>query len=349
LVVHFQRRPFPGHYSIERAFEHVRPALQARFEIEVVVAPEPSLGLLPRFRTVLEARRRQGELTHVTGDINFAAILMRRRETILTIHDLEFLDRASLPKRLIYTWLWLRLPLSKAAAVTVPSEATRLELLQVVNLDPARVHVVPVPVGNEFLRLPQLPPSQQLYPGQLPTAPGRQTVLIVGTRSNKNVERAAMALRGLPVKVTVVGELSAPQQEAFEAAGVEHEVRSMLDDDELLGCYEACHLLLFASTKEGFGMPILEAQAAGRPVVTSDMAPMRDVAGGGACLVDPFDVESIHRGVQRVLDDDGYRAALVRWGFENVESYRPEVVAEQYASIYLEVWESAYPEEARLR
>ena len=53
--------------------------------------------------------------------------------------------------------------------------------------------------------------------------------------------------------------------------------------------YAAADIIIFPSLYEGFGLPILEGQKAGRAVLTSNIPPMTEVAGGGACLVDPYD------------------------------------------------------------
>src|SRR5690606_29268410 len=90
----------------------------------------------------------------------------------------------------------------------------------------------------------------------------------------------------------------------------------------------------FASTYEGFGMPILEAQAVGRPVLTSAAASMPDVAGDAAWLVDPFDVEAIRDGLQRMLAEPGLRERLIDRGFRNVGRFTPAIVAAAYARLY---------------
>ncbi len=96
-------------------------------------------------------------------------------------------------------------------------------------------------------------------------------------------------------------------------------------------------MLVFASTYEGFGLPIVEAQATGRPVVTSDTLSMPEVAGDAACLVDPFNVESIRNGILKVIQDTGYREQLVQNGLKNVERFKPESVAMQYLALYREL------------
>lgn len=107
-----------------------------------------------------------------------------------------------------------------------------------------------------------------------------------------------------------------------------------------MALYQSCDLVCFVSTYEGFGMPILEAQAVGRPVLTSDISPMREVAGEGAFKVDPFDVDSIRTGLERLIGDGGLREDLIREGFRNVKGYSAESVAAQYAALYREVLDS---------
>jgi len=98
-------------------------------------------------------------------------------------------------------------------------------------------------------------------------------------------------------------------------------------------------MLVFASTYEGFGLPIVEAQATGRPVVTSNILSMPEVAGGAACLVDPFNVASIREGIAKVIQDSSYREYLVRLGFENVKRFQPENIAKNYLDIYTNILE----------
>lgn len=324
-VVHLERQPFPGQFSIERVFATVRPRLAGSYDVERVVSSHPSKGLLPRLRAALEARRRQGELTHVLGDVTYLALLLRRASTVLTVHDTEFLTRGSAPKRLLYRWLWLQLPVWRAAAVTVPSEAARRDLLATVRCEPGRVRVVPNPVLDAFV------------PDPRPAPAGPAVVLLVGTLPNKNLPRAAAALAGLDVRLVVLGHLDDAQRQSLNRTGLPVDNRVDLSDDDVVAAYRGCDLLLFVSTHEGFGMPVLEAQAVGRPVVTSDRPPMRDVAGGAAELVDPEDVASIRAGVRRVLDDAAHRDHLVAAGLRNVERFRPAAVAAGYAAVYAEV------------
>jgi glycosyltransferase involved in cell wall biosynthesis len=162
-------------------------------------------------------------------------------------------------------------------------------------------------------------------------------ILFVGTSPNKNLERTAEAITGIECRLVIVGRLSSEQREKLEAHHVAFESLVNLADEELRREYERCDLLVFPSTYEGFGLPIVEAQAVGKPVVTSNLSSMPEVAGAGACLVDSWSTESIRKGVLRVIRDDSYRNQLVAEGFRNVQRFQPEAVANEYAKLYREM------------
>ena len=90
----------------------------------------------------------------------------------------------------------------------------------------------------------------------------------------------------------------------------------------------------FPSIYEGFGMPIIEGQTIGRVVITSDISPMKDVAGNGALLVNPFSVESIREAYLQIINDKDLRSRIIEKGKENAQKYAVEKIAKQYVKIY---------------
>ena len=324
-VVHFQRRPKADYYSMERLFADVRRASPPDVAIEARESRYESTGLWRRLHAVLEAARHQGDVNHVTGDVHFLACLMQRRRTVLTVHDCVTLERLTGLAYWAHWFFWYWWPSRRSHVITVISESTRRELLRHLRFDPARIRVIHDCVSDSFRADPRGFDAS------------RPRILIMGTSANKNVERMVAALRCIPCRLTIVGRLSESQRAALADSGLEYESRTGLSDEELVQQYRDADLLLYASTYEGFGLPIVEAQAVGRPVVTSNLYSMPEVAGDAACLVDPSDVESIRGGVLRVIRDASYREQLVAEGFRNVERFRPGVIAAQYAQLYREI------------
>lgn len=328
-VTLFFRRPRPSYFSIEGLFEAVVTALPEDIRAEKWTCPHLSEGLAKRVRNVLAARRVQSQVNHITGDVHFLALGLDPRRTILTVHDAASLYRLRGIFRFIYTLFWFRLPLRRVAQVTVISEATLRHLSEAFGIPPERFRVIPDCVSSAFVPVPA------------EFRPSRPRILQIGTKKNKNIDRVAAALEGIDCELRVVGKLSELQKEALERARVNYSEISSLSLEELVREYTDCDMLIFASTIEGFGMPIIEAQATGRPVVTSNCSSMPEVAGDGACFVDPLDVDSIREGILKVCSDRDYREELIKEGLRNARKYVPQVVAEQYAQLYREIADAA--------
>ena len=97
--------------------------------------------------------------------------------------------------------------------------------------------------------------------------------------------------------------------------------------------YEKADIVVFPSIYEGVGMPIMEAQAIGRAVITTRRAPMDWVAGKDAALLDnPLDIQEYRTLFERLVRDDNYRTQVIVAGLENVKRFRPEMAVERYIS-----------------
>jgi glycosyltransferase involved in cell wall biosynthesis len=321
-VVQFQRRAAPGAFSIERAFASVRSALPDDVAVRLETNRYYSQGLLPRLYDGLRARRRAGRVNHVLGDVHYLAWFLPRRGSIVTVHDCISLERHRGVRRALYWFFWYWLPLQRAEHVTVVSAYTREALARWVPRARASVSVIPPPLGREFAAAPTPPRGERLR------------LLQVGTAENKNLPRVIEACRELQVTLVIIGRLDAGCTDRLRALCVDYENHFELCDAELVGVYRSSHVLIFASTYEGFGLPIIEAQATGRPVITSRLCSMPETSGGAACLVDPFDVADIRRAILRLSADHEYSAELVRRGYENAARYAPERIGAAYAALY---------------
>lgn len=323
-VSFLHRQPIEGFYSIESYFAQIRHALaDLNIDQETHICPWPSQGLLKRLRIIQYAGRHQADVVHVTGDIHFAALGTDPARTIVTVHDCGRLHQLRGIKREVLRQFWFALPLRRVAAVTVTSQAVRDDLLSwVPDLDPQRIHLVPVCIASDFKDSPQ------------PFHHQKPRILQVGTAPNKNIARLAQALQGIVCTLVIIGRISKELQQCLDDNKIEVENYRDLSHPDVVEQYRKADLIAFVSTFEGFGMPILEAQAVGRAVVTSNCTSMPDVAGGAAELVDPFSITSMRAGLLRVINDPSHRGMLIERGRENIKRFNASTIARQYLQVY---------------
>ncbi len=323
-IVYFQRKSDIGHFSLEGYFTYVRREMDCidGNTTRLKVSRFFSQGLLKRLWMMVEAFFSQGDINHIAGDIHFVALFLRPSRTVLTIADCEALERFRGFKHTIMLWFWYVLPISWSKVVTVISEFSKQELLRHTGCKGEKVRVVYVCISDAYRMFPR--EFNSFCP----------TILQVGAAHNKNIPRLASALKGISCKLRVIGKLKDYQIAALEENKVDYTYVYNLSESELVKEYEQCDLLAFVSTYEGFGMPILEVQAVGRPVVTSNCCSMPEVGGSAVCYVDPENVDSIREGILKVIREDGYRAELLTRGYENVKRFSPSVIAREYYQIY---------------
>jgi glycosyltransferase involved in cell wall biosynthesis len=210
----------------------------------------------------------------------------------------------------------------KADAIVAVSEVTRRHVMEYLAVPPERVATVYSGVDDVFRRpLPQARLDEVKAKYSLP----ERFLLYAGAiYPPKNFTRLIQAYaqlgpqRGIPL-VIAGGEnrfLSEDELREPERLGIQQWVRwpGWIEQEELAAFYEMAAALLLPSIFESCGLPVLEAMAAGCPVVTADRYGTKELAEGAAVLVDPESVDSIAAGIGQVLDDSSLRQRLVAAG-----------------------------------
>jgi glycosyltransferase involved in cell wall biosynthesis len=166
-------------------------------------------------------------------------------------------------------------------------------------------------------------------------------VLHVGSGAlRKNREALLLSVARIkdswPGKIVFAGEpLSSAEQTLARSLGLEDRLCgiSRPDNETLLALYSAAQGLIFMSYSEGFGWPILEAQASGCPLICSNRTSVPEVAGEGALIHEPDDYAAIAGDIVR-LQDPPFRDALIALGFKNARIYSSERMMGAYEEIY---------------
>ena len=286
--------------------------------------PCQSSGLFRCVRNLIFTARLRADVIHVTGDIYYCAMAIRRRRCVLTMLDLISLNRLKGVRKRVFSIIWYSLPLRWAQCVTAISEETRKQLEGAFPAVESKVVVIPCCIDEAFRRDYRV----------VRTDTDRPQVLQVGTDTNKNLERVAAAASGLPIHLRIIGPLSFSQRTLLDSLDLVWTSAEQLSAEELMTEYRDSYALVFTSTYEGFGLPIVEAQAIGLPVITSNIAPMTDTAGDGALFVDPYDEREIRATLEQLLHSPDLARRLSNQGRHNAERFDAMTVAHQYADIY---------------
>jgi glycosyltransferase involved in cell wall biosynthesis len=311
-------------YSINKVF---KPLLENKSDkrISVCYAPCYKADIVSMIRNLIfvyKHRDRKG-INHMTGGPHYFLISIPHCHNVLTIHDLVLLGNTkNVIKRTIFKYLWFKIPLACSDAVTCISEKVRREVLDEFKINPQKVFTVYNPVDTIFSYVPYNFNKQN------------PRILQIGTGWNKNLGRVIDALNGITCKLIIIGDISMDIITKLKCNEIDYENYCNISDKDIFNEYRKCDIVSFPSLYEGFGMPIIEGQTVGRPVLTSDLNPMKEISKGIACMVDPFDVNSIREGFLRLINDEKYRTNLITIGVENAKRFDKNIIAEQYEKIY---------------
>ena len=322
----FIERQVSGSVSIERVFAEVARYLpDDLYEIEFQKMSHGN-GLVGIVKNLCSFRKRDADIFHITGHIHYMAMVLPAGKTVLTIHDLVFMHNRTGLRRYFIKKFFLDWPLRRLKHLSAVSETTRDEIEQSFPAAKGLVRVIENPVFDSFV-----PGEIKAFRAECPV------ILQIGTTENKNVGILVKAVAGLNCKLRIIGSLDAAIIDELKAnATIFENVRSV-DDEQIVEEYRNADIIAFCSTYEGFGLPIIEAQAMRKPVITSDLAPMNAVAGDGAVLVDPMDAASVRKAIERLIGDAEFRNAIIKQGTENVKRFEPKAVANRYCELYQEI------------
>jgi glycosyltransferase involved in cell wall biosynthesis len=305
------------------------PGARARFSTRIF--QEPITFWLPRQARIFHSLAQRPPAFHFSKEII----------TVFDIFPITGVSYSTADFREKFSALLLE-AVGRAARVITASHATEKLLISHARVPPDKIRVIPLGVGLPAI---VLSPEERLRERARILGGVGEMVLNVGViQTRKNTLNMLKALKLLPAKYTLVlsggsGYGSEAVHEYIRAESMENRVRLLghVDDAKLARLYQAASVFLFPSLEEGFGIPVLEAMAAGAPVVTSNVSSMPEVGGDAALYVDPHDPADIAQKVVLAAEDATARADLAQRGFARAREFTWRRTAEATLAVYEEV------------
>lgn len=322
-VLYIHRNPQAG-YSINKVFKDLVLEINKHLnEFEEIYLPSQYAQLNSIIKNGLYARNREKKnyINHITGDIHYIGYFLHSSKTIITVHDIMYYYYLKGIKKYIWKWLYIK-SLQKATRIIFISEHSRNEVLKVIHLPIEKTVVIPNPISKEF----------NFFPKKINQS--KPIILHIGTLERKNLKRTISALSTINCHLRIIGNINEEIKSLLLVNNIDYSNVYNLSDQEIYKEYINCDFVNFPSTDEGFGMPIIEGQATGRVVITSNITPMLEVAGNGAFFVDPYDISSIRNAYITLLNDMSLCQNLINNGRKNINRYKVEKIAEEYLNIY---------------
>jgi len=275
--------------------------------------------------------------------------VVRPRRTLVTVHDLGYrrFPEAHPASQRRYLEMSTRWNVRVATHILADSETTRDAIIEAYHVPAQKLTVVypgyepdlkPVrdhDTIEHVLRRYDIPGDYVLFVGRI--QPRKNLTRLIEAFSRILADHPSLTL----VLAGPTGWLGDPIQARATALGVEDKVifPGYVAPEDKAALFSGARLFAYPSLHEGFGFPVLEAQACGTPLLTSTTSSLPEVAGEGGLLVDPLNVEAIADGLRRLLDDQALSARLVARGFENLARFSWDVAARQVQVVITDLLE----------
>ena len=251
-----------------------------------------------------------------------------------TIHDLIHLRYRELHKPTIGPYYeFIVKPAARHAARIITSDSrTVADLVELLGADPAKIRVIP------------LAPRERFFEQAQPYRSARPYLLYVGNhRAHKDVPTLLQAWSALPPRHEVDLYVTGPDDFAGALQRISSDRRAVValgdvDDEALASYYAGAVALVHPSLLEGFGLPFVEAMAQGCPVIATTTS-IPDPVVSAALTFAPRDVEALRAQLERILDDQALRTALVERGREAARALSWDRTARETAAVYREIVE----------
>ncbi len=258
---------------------------------------------------------------------------------VVTIHDLSYLHFPELFKKndLYQLTSWSKYSIENSTQIIVPSLSTKDDVVKNYHVSPSKVTVTYEGYDKDRFK----PASKsQIEKAKLKYKIKGDYLIFVGTlQPRKNIERLIEAFSTLDSRLSTLSLVIAGKKgwmygqilEKSQKLEITDKVifTDFVPDTDLPVLISGAQACVNPSLWEGFGIPVIEAQACGVPTIVSSTSSLPEIVGDSAVLVDPQSVDAIASGIQKVITDKKLNDKLVERGFQNIKRFSWQTCARQ--------------------
>ena len=311
-----------------RLYFNARPPenfLPENSNISQVILPFPRLWT--HLRLGWELRRKPPDVFFTPSHV---IPLSYFKPSAATIHDLGFLHFPETHTRRQVAYLrWsTRHNARRSRVVIVDSTATKDDLIRFCRTEPKKIKVVypgvdanlkPITDGQKLQEVQQtygIKPPYYLYIGTI--QPRKNLARLIEAYANSDLSYRLVLAGGSGWLAKSISNALSRQPVAIQQRIL---MPGYIEEDDKAALISGASAVVFPSLYEGFGFPVVEANACGTPVMAANTSSLPEIAGDAALLVDPLDVQAISQGMRRLSTDETLRSRLVAAGLENCRRF----------------------------
>ena len=267
--------------------------------------------------------------------------------SITTIHDLIFLRFPNFYKKIDRNFYlsFSKSSCERATKILAISQQTKSDIIHFLGIAPEKIEVIYQTCNQLFYEKTNEAHKQAVRQKfNLPV----QFILSVGTieqRKNQMALLKGVVDEKLDIPIVILGRPRLKEyKKVMDEFILESGIRKQLiflqgtNTEELQAIYQMAEIMVYPSLYEGFGLPVLEAQASGCPVITSNVSSLPEAGGKGAIYIDPRNSEQIGHEIRRLLTNSDLRKQIVQKGNENALLFRDQIVADNLMKLYTSLY-----------
>ena len=309
----------------ENSIEEVARRIKLLCDVEILECPYNSTSIMNVVKNIFFIRKFKFNVVHIISPTEaYLLCFIKASKKIITYHDLGTLNSSrNFLYKIIKKNLYIAPSIHYADEITFVSFQTQREFVEETNFKNInKLHVIYNSYDERLKYVKNM--KNNLF-----------TIFHIGTSPRKNLSGMLEACKEIKdIKFIIVGKLTDEQHKKLVKYNYIYENYFDCSFEQIVNFYNCCDLVSFPTFYEGFGLPAIEANAVGKPVIVSDIPIMHEICNDAALFVDPYNQNEIKNAVERIMNDTALQEKIINNGFENIKKFKINNICKQYNDLY---------------